>query len=57
VHDDEVYDAVAHLLQVGVPLWRRQGFLVPDTVADLDDLHLPPAEGGGQDDPPTDDRR
>jgi hypothetical protein len=46
VHDDEVYDAVAHLLQVGVPLWRRQGFLVPDTIADLDDLHLPPAEGG-----------
>jgi SseB protein N-terminal domain len=55
VHDDEVYDAVAHLLQVGVPLWRRQGFLVPDTVADLDDLQLPPAEGG-PDDPPTDDR-
>jgi hypothetical protein len=54
VHDDEVYDAVAHLLQVGVPLWRRQGFLVPDTVADLDDLYLPPAEGG-PDDPPTGD--
>jgi len=45
VHDDEVYDAVAHLLQVGVPLWRRQGFLVPDTLADLDDLRLPPADG------------
>jgi hypothetical protein len=26
VHDDEVYDAVAHLLRVGVPLWRREGF-------------------------------
>jgi hypothetical protein len=51
VHDDEVYDAVAHLLQVGVPLWRRSGFLVPDTVADLDDLLLPPADGGGE---PTD---
>jgi hypothetical protein len=52
VHDDEVYDAVAHLLQVGVPLWRRQGFLVPDTVADLDDLSLPPADG--PDDRPPD---
>jgi len=47
VHDDEVYDAVAHLLQVGVPLWRRQGFLVPDTVPDMDDLLLPPVEGTG----------
>ena len=37
VHDDEVYDAVAHLLQVGVPLWRRQGFQAPDTLAGLDD--------------------
>jgi hypothetical protein len=52
VHDDEVYDAVAHLLQVGVPLWRRQGFLVPDTVADLDDLLLPPADRGGPTEPP-----
>jgi hypothetical protein len=25
VHDDEVYDAVSQFLQVGVPLWRRQG--------------------------------
>jgi SseB protein N-terminal domain len=38
VHDDEVYDAVAHLLAVGVPLWRRSGFLVPDTAAELGDL-------------------
>jgi hypothetical protein len=37
VHDDEVYDAVAHLLGVGVPLWRRQGFLVPDDLASLMD--------------------
>lgn len=51
VHDDEVYDAVAHLLQVGVPLWRRSGFLVPDTVADLDDLLLPPADDGTDDRP------
>ena len=36
VHDDEVYDAVAHLLQVGVPLWRRQGLLAPDTLEGLD---------------------
>jgi hypothetical protein len=36
VHDDEVYDAVAHLLQVGVPLWRRQGLKAPDTLEGLD---------------------
>jgi hypothetical protein len=54
VHDDEVYDAVAHLLQVGVPLWRRSGFLVPDTVADLDDLLLPPHDGPDQPPEPPD---
>ena len=37
VHDDEVYDAVAHLLQTGVPLWRRQGLHVPDTLEGLGD--------------------
>jgi hypothetical protein len=36
VHDDEVYDAVSHFLQVGVPLWRRQGLQVPDTLEGLD---------------------
>ena len=36
VHDDEVYDAVAHFLQVGVPLWRRQGLQAPDTLEGLD---------------------
>ena len=36
VHDDGVYDAVAHLLQVGVPLWRRQGLQAPDTLEGLD---------------------
>ena len=36
VHDDDVYDAVAHLLQVGVPLWRRGGFRAPDTIEGLD---------------------
>jgi hypothetical protein len=36
VHDDEVYDAVSHLLQTGVPLWRRQGLQVPDTLEGLD---------------------
>jgi hypothetical protein len=36
VHDDEVYDAVAHFLQVGVPLWRRQGLRAPDTPEGLD---------------------
>jgi hypothetical protein len=47
VHDDEVYEAVAHLLQVGVPLWRREGFLAPDGPDDADDLLLPPQEGTG----------
>jgi SseB protein N-terminal domain len=37
IHDDEVYEAVAHLLQVGVPLWRRQGLPVPDDLSGLDD--------------------
>ena len=45
VHDDEVYDAVAHLLQVGVPLWRREGLRVPDGPEDLDDLHLSSPQG------------
>jgi len=36
VHDNEVYEAVSHLLQVGVPLWRREGFRVPDDLAGLD---------------------
>jgi hypothetical protein len=50
VHDDEVYDAVAHLLALGVPLWRRQGFLVPDTPAGLDE---PGDDGRGADPDPT----
>jgi hypothetical protein len=36
VHDDEVFEAVAHLLQVGVPLWRRQGLAVPDDLSGLE---------------------
>jgi len=36
VHDDEVYDAVSHFLRIGVPLWRRQGLQVPDTLEGLD---------------------
>jgi hypothetical protein len=36
VHDNEVYDAVSHFLTVGVPLWRRQGLMVPDTLEGLD---------------------
>jgi hypothetical protein len=38
VHDDEVYDAVAHLLQIGVPLWRRGGFRAPDTLEGIEGL-------------------
>ncbi len=48
VHDDEVYEAVAHLVQVGVPLWRREGFLVPDSPGGLDDLHLSSLDGAGE---------
>ncbi len=36
VHDDEVYDAVSGLLRIGVPLWRRQGLQMPDTLEGLD---------------------
>jgi SseB protein N-terminal domain len=36
VHDNEVYDAVAHLLRIGVPLWQRQGILSPETIEPLD---------------------
>lgn len=38
VHDDEVYEAVAHIVATGVPLWRREGMGVPDTLEDLEDL-------------------
>lgn len=38
VHDDDVYEAVAHLLAAGVPLWRRQGLLVPDHPGSLEKL-------------------
>lgn len=40
INDDEVYDAVAHLLMLGVPLWRREGFPVPDTIADMDAIDM-----------------
>jgi hypothetical protein len=57
VHDDEVYEAVAHLLQVGVPLWRREGFLVPDSLAGLslgdDPPPDPPADSAPPDPAPT----
>lgn len=56
VHDDDLYDAVAHLLAIGVPLWRRQGFLVPDTPEGLDEPGPDTPEGGdaprGGDRPP-----
>ncbi|MGI9092814.1 MAG: SseB family protein [Mycobacteriales bacterium] len=38
VHDDEVYDAIAHIVAIGVPLWRREGMGVPDTLEGLDEL-------------------
>lgn len=36
VHDDGVYDAVAPIVRVGVPLWRREGFCVPDTLEGIE---------------------
>lgn len=45
IHDDEVYDAVAHILRIGRPLWRRDGWTVPDTIEGIDELML----DGGED--------
>ena len=45
VADDDVYEAVEHLLHIGVPLWRREGFLVPDSLDGLD-LDLTALETG-----------
>jgi hypothetical protein len=55
VHDDEVYEAVAHLLRVGVPLWRREGFPAPDGPDDAGDpLPSSPEGAGDVADPPAD---
>lgn len=45
VHDDEVYDAVEHILRIGVPLWRREGLAVPDTLEGLEDLDIGSSDG------------
>lgn len=37
IHDDEIFDAVAHILQIGRPLWRREGLPVPDTLEGIED--------------------
>lgn len=37
IHDDEVYDAIGPIMAIGVPLWRREGMGVPDTIEGLDD--------------------
>jgi hypothetical protein len=46
VADDDVYGAIEHLLHIGVPLWRRQGFRVPDSLAGLGDLDITALETG-----------
>ena len=47
VADDDVYEAIEHLLHIGVPLWRREGFLVPGTLEGLSDLDITALETGG----------
>lgn len=51
VHDDEVFEAIAPILQLGVPLWRREGFTVPDTLEGLDDFDIGESRGDQDDDP------
>jgi hypothetical protein len=51
VHDDEVFAAIARILHMGVPLWRRDGLVVPDTLEGFDDLGL--GESGGDSDDDT----
>jgi hypothetical protein len=52
VHDNEVYDAVAHILRIGVPLWRRDGLAIPDTLEGLEgfDVEGSPGRSEGTDD-------
>ncbi|HEX5494036.1 MAG TPA: hypothetical protein VFX70_05610 [Mycobacteriales bacterium] len=47
VHDDGVYDAVAPLVRIGIPLWRREGFRVPDTPEGIERLDVGPDESSG----------
>ncbi|HEY9473407.1 MAG TPA: hypothetical protein VIS06_06075, partial [Mycobacteriales bacterium] len=47
VRDDGVYDAVAPIVRIGVPLWRRDGFCVPDTLDGFDRLNVEPDEPPG----------
>jgi len=49
VHDDEVFEAVAHVMQIGIPLWRREGFTIPDTLEGLDDLDIDGPAGPSED--------
>jgi hypothetical protein len=53
VHDDGVYEAVAHIMRIGVPLWRRDGFTIPDTLEGLDDLEIDRPTGASGDDDTT----
>ena len=47
VHDDGILDAVDPIVRVGVPLWRRDGFSVPDTLEGFDRLDVEPDEPPG----------
>ncbi|MBI3686503.1 MAG: SseB family protein [Actinobacteria bacterium] len=53
VHDDEVYDAIKHLLHIGVPLWRRDGLAAPDTAETLAGIDVTGLETGGVPDSPA----
>lgn len=40
VHDDDLFEAVSHMLRMGVPLWRRDGLSTPDSVDGIEDLDI-----------------
>lgn len=47
VRADDVYDAVAPVMRLSVPLWRRDGFTVPDTPEEIDRLDARPNDPPG----------
>lgn len=52
VHDDEVYDAIKHLLHGGVPLWRRDGLALGPQLPQQGGGAAPTGSSGGVPDSP-----